>query len=245
MYNGDIFEQLRLSMYQAGITSERSVLMFLCTIGVESGYGERTIEYEYKEGYNDKSYTFETRGAGLIQITGETQISFLQYIKTVIDDKNKINEIDNYINGSRIRKNANGQEQVYNVYGNIAQYIADNYAIESATWYWGIQKRCNYSYVKDGMETVQALSINEYIDEFENANMDNVFLVIQYYVNRQRWKDPQPQNMCNTIEDIEPYKGEKEDYWVNFADTNALAPNGWEQRKGDWDKAKDLMGVEK
>lgn len=49
------------------------------------------------------------------------------------------------------------------------------------------------------METVQTLSINEYIEEFENANMDNVFLVIQYYVNRQRWKTPQPQNMCNTV----------------------------------------------
>lgn len=96
-------------MRQYGITDKTSILMFIATIGTESWYGTYVTE-KYNDGYFDsKPYTKNTRGAGLIQLTGSVQKDFLQYLRSKAkDNSEKAKELDIYINSFYEKANENG-----------------------------------------------------------------------------------------------------------------------------------------
>lgn len=240
-----VMDDLKKSMYAAGITDEKSVLMFLCTLGVESGYGTTTTE-KYTDTYLlDKSYTKNTRGAGLIQVTGDTQKKFLENLRKGLseNDPKKV-EINQYINafGRDGKKTTCSKDAT--------TFIANNYSVESATWFWAKNNsKCTYYYSKSKYEHI---SINKYVKTFANYDSDNVFLVSQYYTNGERWKTFRLQEICEASKTISPYsiieskekngKTVKEvKYMVDFAGDSANAPNGWKERSEDWENAKKLM----
>lgn len=243
VYGEDVFGKLQDSMYHYGITDEISVLMFLSTIGAESEYGTRVTE-RYTDAYLEgKSYTKNTRGAGLIQVTGSTQIGFLEYVKGTLEDGNQISEIQKYIDGYKEVGIAYD-----NTYGNATEFIAQNYAIESATWFWAKNdKKCKL-FDSNGEE--QKMSINDYIENVDAANFNNLFLVSQYCVNGKKYENKTLQEICETTEDVKTYQtidkdtGEIKDK-VSFNNMDRDAPNGWKDRITDWNEAKKWIDEEK
>lgn len=245
----DAINDLKMSMHAAGITDEKSVLMFLCTLGVESGYGKRTSEMYTDKYLSDKSYMKNTRGAGLIQLTGETQKEFLIYIRdTLKKDDTQKEVINEYINAfGKIGNKTSCSKDA-------TSFIAEKYPIDSATWFWAKNKeKCTY-YNTDG--TQQNISINEYINMFPGNNSDNLFLVSQYYTNSQRWKKTRLQEMCESSKVVKPYSKtqtvieagkevKKVSYHVDYAGATVDAPNGWYERSEDWENAKKLMTINK
>jgi len=250
-YGDDCMERLKEYMYEYGITDEVSILMFLCTIGVESGYGAYILEERDKNNFGDiKSYSFNTKGAGLIQITGATQIAFLCYEKEELlkdGDDEKAAEIQKYIDGFY-----NKGSKVENEY-NVAQYIADNYAIEASTWFWA-KNSCKEFY------------LNDFIIENKNGNLFNLFLVSQYYVNATEFKKETLEFFVhsNVKCNVQYYPGEENckvneiclnlnekpqnhstDYCLTFVDgdieKHSYGPRNWKERLADWNCAQNLM----
>ena len=235
-YGDTFFPDLRESMYKVGITDERSVLMFLSSIGVESEYGTRCTE-RYNEGgvVVGNGYTMNTRGAGLIQVTGKTQKTFMEYLYHTLPEGAERDEVEKYWNG--YTKDAEGNS--INTYGNATEFIAKNYAIESATWFWGvnIEKVATF----DGDQQTD-MTINEFIESFSDMNQDNVFLATQYAVNgRQGLSKGDLEDICNTTESVFIASDKK----MYFEGKERNLPNGWKDRKGDWENAKELMQNEK
>ena len=229
-YGGNFFSDLRESMYEAGIMDEKSVLMFLCSIGEETGYGTSLTE-KYNEGGKvvGNTYTINTRGAGLIQVTGETQKEFMGYLKDTLSDGTEKEEVENYW------EKYEGDRQIDNSYGDAAKFIAENYAIESAIWFWGVTKKKVATFDRDGQTN---MTINEFIESFSDRNPDNVFLATQYVVNGTGGLSKGDlEDICNTAENVF-HEGDRKLY---FKGKNKNFPNGWEGRKADWERAKGLM----
>ena len=133
-------KRLNDSMQLYGITDKNSIALFIATMSAESEYGIYTAEIGNEAYFNKGGYTTNTRGAGYIQITGaSTHRSFLD-------------SVGDHYSGS-----------------NTAQYIADNYAIEASTWYWG------------NMPKAGTLTMNEYVEQWGGS--PEVFLITQYFVN--------------------------------------------------------------
>jgi len=230
-YGEDCLERLKECMYECEITDETSILMFLCTIGVESGYGAYILEDRDEDDFNDiKYYSFYTKGAGFIQVTGASQIDFLFYEKELLienGDMDKLDELQKYLDG--FYKNGNIVENKYNV----AQYIADNYAIEASTWFWA-ENTNNAAIIVD--EKIIPVSINMYINDVGAVNKDNLFLVTQLFVNgTQNWYFYSLKDMATLEEKIKVEDGK-----IFFKD-GSKAPNNWEERSSDWSRALNLM----
>lgn len=243
VYSEDVFAQLRANMYKYGITDETSVLMFLSAIGEESQYGSRVTERYTQKYLEDKSYTVNTRGAGLIQITGETQKTFLEYIYEMTEDENEKEIVKKYIDGYE-----KVGEKIDNTYGSATDFVAHNYAVESATWFWAKNKeKCVFT---DSKGNGVAMSINEYINSVNAANKDNLFLVTQYCTNgKNKWTDEELQEMCETSQNVEIYTIEKKDkqgndvteYRAKYNGNDYRTPNGWKNRSQDWNTVKYWM----
>lgn len=235
-YGESFFPDLRESMYKAGITDERSVLMFLSSIGVESEYGTRWTERYNKGGVVvGEGYTMSTRGAGLIQVTGDTQQVFMDYLRKTLPAGDEQDEVEKYWKG--YVKDADGD--LINTYGSATDFIAQNYAIESATWFWGVNTETVAMF--DGDQQTD-MTINEFIESFSDMNQDNVFLATQYAVNgRQGLFKGDLEDICNTTENVLTGSDKK----MYFEGTERNLPNGWKDRKGDWENAKELMENEK
>ncbi len=179
VYGEDVFEELKRCMKKYGIINSVSIAMFLATLNVESGRGEYRLEY----GGADESryfkvvvnYSGDVRGAGLIQLTGGDQKAFLKDIsKGLSDDDPMKATVDAYINGystdgrDNTYKDANGRTA--------AEFIADEYSVESAAWYWGGQEKIN----KGGGDTE---SLNDFAVEHADDNQHNTFAATQMAVN--------------------------------------------------------------
>ncbi len=234
-YGESFFSDLRESMYETGITSESSVLMFLCSVGVESMYGTRLTElYNHDGTVAGNGYTINTRGAGLIQVTGKTQKAFLEYLSETMQDGDEKKMVEEYI---KSYSTVNGiTDNSYNA----TEFIADNYAIESTTWYWGvcIENVATFERNEEGEIMQTNMSINDYIELFSDKNMDNVFLASQYAVNgRQGFAKGDLEDMCKATENLFQ---EGNDNVVINEKKNPL-PNGWDTRSADWENAKELM----
>lgn len=136
MLGDNFIEEMRLLMLLYGLTDEESIGLFLVTISHESGDGENLIEqgdllYYLQHGYNDTNC-----GTGFIQLTAEAQDTFLQYILN--NTKNNIEKqiIEGLLRGEEdITIQLNNGELV-TVSTNKTLFIAGNYPMESAVWYW-------------------------------------------------------------------------------------------------------------
>lgn len=227
-YGDNVLDELKDLMRDYGITDKTSILMFIATIGTETLHGKYLTEL-YNDGYFDsKSYTKNTRGAGLIQLTHSVQKEFLQYQRSQVDDNSdEAKELDRYINSFYNKGKVVCSKE------NVAEYIANNYALESAVWYWAEKKRMKIT--KSNKEVY--VSINEFIKSFNGKkyNLDNVFLAAQYGVNGS-WFNPEELEIMG--------KSKKSVINGNQAQINGktrILPNGWDSRYKDWKKAKKFL----
>lgn len=175
--------ELRSAMLEGGIVEENSVKWFVATISHESKEGRKVLE-DITD-FTESSYTENAKGAGYMQITGASQMEFLEYIK----DKNGelTPDEEKYLEGFYMNADGKWDNEVATAGMTVAEYIAENYPIESAVYYWIGDK--NHLSV-DG----HVGSINEFIERYadprdlsfdndsENLN-DRIFLITQYAVN--------------------------------------------------------------
>lgn len=234
-YGDDIYDELKKYMKKYGIVNSVSIAMFLATMNEETGGGAKKLE-KYEE--ND-DYTANVRGAGLMQITGATQMEFLEYIKDLPEYSDLKADIQEYIN--HYSKNS---EDVYdNKYINsdgktAAEFIAEKFPVESATWLWAACPKIGNS------------SINDCVVEHAQDNRFNTFAVSQMAVNAKPFFDEVLERFftCQNNCVIEPAKnctepGEhtgntdycitlEEDSGNNNGDTHRhnYGPNGWDVR---------------
>lgn len=181
-------EQLRALMLEGGIVTDTSILFFLATIGVETG--EEVLLLEDRDDFDGLSYTWNTRGAGVIQVTGGTQKEFIEYLTNHIDDKEEIIRLKDYYVGfytfevpiygadGEVVKKITVWDNSYTYNGmTVAEYIAEYYPYESAVWFWSYNQA---SFEIDG----QYLSINECIEQYNGVvDDDTMFLAVTCAVN--------------------------------------------------------------
>lgn len=168
-------EYLNKLLKQEQIQSPGSILFFLATVAVEANvtWGKAPIEIWTESYAKSVSYTYEKRGAGYIQLTGEeNHFEFLQ---------KKYNEI---INSTELSKEEKEKElkkmsEVLNEKGelkskeaikkvNTAKIIAENYPWDASVFFWEDRKH-----------------IEQYL--LDNGVKIQTYLVIQYWVNF--WRD--------------------------------------------------------
>lgn len=240
-YGVDVIEKLKECMYQYGITNRYSICMFLATLGTESGDGTKLLED--RTDFSAVTYEPHTRGAGLMQLTGLVQKAFFEYLLAENPNRKDKDDLNDMKNGfSTSQNNCDNSEDS-------ADYIAKNYAIESAVWYWASYNKCTY----DTGNGNQEMPLNEYIstitkkEEQQEVDYKNVFLVSQYYVNGSPWKPERLQkiaecadgtynignNLTFTLPQGDPDAG------FHFGDL----PNGWNERAQDWQEMEyELFG---
>lgn len=214
-YGGDgnkddeaVFRKLRKLMFEFGITDKVSICIFLATISSESGYGKYKLEAEYygkdteerREYFKNRSYTKDTCGVGLVQVTAENQKKFMEWLKESGWEKDpvRLEELDNYIKGYDIEKyyiENNGKveekERHVNKYHGkdnktgAADFLAEHYALEISVWYWAKETWYELEDIYDENSTV-AISPNDFIvkyAEMKNSKVDNIFLAAQNHIN--------------------------------------------------------------
>lgn len=236
IYGEDVFDKMQQKMYEYGITDETSILMFLSTIGAETGYGVRTTEYILSD-YKESLYALETRGAGLLQVTGEVQLNFLKSMKENESlDASEVAELNHYIESFYEYTNAKNKTAC-GCKENATEFIAVKYPIESAMWYWGKNIQQCATFAEDSDEQTD-MTINDFILNYKDSSLsENLFLAVQYAVNsRKRFYKGDLQRICESettvIKNGEADSGKR---------TSPL-PNGWTKRIGDWRNAEPLKG---
>ena len=175
---GDNFiEDMRALMLEYGLTDERSIILFLMTSTHECSRGCSMTEFYDDNWFDNKSYTINTRGAGLIQVTGSNQQSFLQYVYDHSDDDNEKAVLEQYLKGFENSDEPSKENPCDNkviIDGqNVCEYIASNYAIEASLWYWCNNER---KIIIDG----DGVTINACIEKYgSEKELDIMFLASQ------------------------------------------------------------------
>lgn len=240
-YEGDFFKDLKNYMKSYGIENAVSIKMFLATIRHETG-GKDLLESDGgdKNYYNNKSYKEKVRGTGLMQLTGKNQKKFLEYINGTLDDRDPMKEeINKYIKA--FSGDGTKSSPCDNSY-NTAQFIATNYPIESATWYWGEYKILSYSGNKKQ-------TLNELVVSHLNDNQYNTFAVTQMKINGTEYYDYALDRFCEcnnncTIEKREGDCGGDHqmitDYCFKLKENDGserhdYGPNNWTDREKAYD----------
>lgn len=250
IYGENVLTQMRVMMWQYNITDEASILMFLSTMGEETGYGTSVIQGTAPD---DKYVDLENldervdslidnnppqidagRGIGLVQVTDISQSNFIRWKYNSLPDGDSMKEIMyNYFGKDAME----GSDRLDNSEGFLYTY----YPIEASMWYWGALKE-KVAIFDDSVPLGRTnYTINDYIAYYNenSANMDNVFLAVQYALNgRKGLSRKNLQTIC-----------EKSDYVLGGNQTTISVgnntasglPNGWSDRKTDWDKAKGFM----
>lgn len=128
-------------MLEGGIVDEASILYFLATIDVESGAttsGEE-IFLEQRSDFTNLLYDENTKGAGPMQITGETQEKFIIYLIDHTEDEEELWRLNQYlINFEKYEVIINGKKGIKCTNPcildgmSVAEYIAKYYPIQSA-----------------------------------------------------------------------------------------------------------------
>ena len=147
-----------------------------------------------KNGIIVGDYGWRERGAGYIQLTGEgIQRAFL------------------------IKMGAS-----YN--GDIpAEYIAENYPIEAAVYYW------------TEVNKTGAGNLNAYVEQYaKDDNMDGIFLITQYFVNG--YVDGIDEALSK-IRKGEKFKINSNTHKLEVNGKSYQLPNGWYDRELNWGKA--------
>lgn len=151
--NDNFIEEMQELMLEYGLTDERSIILFLITITKECDHGKSMIEYGDETYYDDKSYSAEEKGAGLLQLTTyEIQMKFLEYIT----GREEGADFDDLLEDM-----------------SPAEYISTHYPTESALWYWCV-------YDEKITFNGENYSINDAIETYgDTADFYNMFIATQ------------------------------------------------------------------
>lgn len=252
IYGEDVFEQMRGYMYEYGLTDEVSILMFLSTIGEETGYGTNVIQGQgYQEYDAEQRKQLEevpqidnNKGIGLIQITGATQGYFIKDLYNSLEkgDPERV-RIEEYFKVTEEDLTGIPSHELVEL-DNTAGFIYMYYPIEASIWFWaGYKKNCALF----GEDTQTDYTINEYIVMFKEANLNNVFLGMQYTVNslpgqkngEGSMSKSDVRDICNTQEDLANELSEE----IIINEERYRMPLGWDDRIADWKEAQDLLSV--
>ena len=146
-------------MYDAGITNEYSITMFIATMLVESQWGTKTIETLNADGtVVGDGYGPDDRGAGYIQLTGEEmQRAFLM---SVGDES------------MTAYKKENGE---YYEPHETAIYIAEHYPARASVYYFA-------EVPKSGLKPLNQYVVSR-MEDIDAGRDEMVFLIVQYYTN--------------------------------------------------------------
>ncbi len=224
----DFISVLRKEMMENEITSEINIKSFLVTITVETEHGNKLLEDDYGDTnyFESRSlYDKNTRGAGLIHITGETQKAFIGYLldnAEETDEKEKLQCLYDgyYFDGEKCRNN------VYIDGLCASEYIAKNYPLESAIWYWSGTNIC----LMDGKYT----TLEKFVDGHQACDEYVLFLASQYYVNGRQYGLETTDEMCNNSDNVIIQSFEDENgnlnWQVDYLGNVRPVPNGWNAR---------------
>ena len=221
-FGENFIEELRIAMMKVGIVSETSIKMFLTTITHECGRGLFTIEDVNSNGITG-NYTYDTRGAGLIQLTGLTQKSFFDYLQqNNIGDQEAI--------AIYLATFQTEGEQIIELPEGLSptEYIAKYYSIDAAVWFWAI--------MADRIEVNgQFMTINECIEQFSSIEpQEKLLLVTQLATTGTEYATWALGNMCLNPEGLEY------DTCVEFNNVSLPLPNGWDDRSDIWRKWEEI-----
>lgn len=245
LYGENVLDEIGKNLYRYGVKDEESIMMFISTMGIETGYGSNIAQRmgdlsdeDYKNNRDGFGVPIieDSVGVGLLQLTGENQLAFIKdlYLSGGRNDKKKIEDYFG-VSGNDFKNLGRGE---YPQLENAAGFIYENYPIESAAWEWGRNDMKLATFNEDGSQN--NYSINEYVlQQADNgSNMDNVFLATQYAINgRQNFTKVDLNEIC----------GRKENLWAEGEESLSINgnisrfPNGWNDRNGDWQRAKGLM----
>lgn len=78
------------------VTNKGSIALFMATCGHESGMGKDKLENGTNTEFEAGGYTTETRGAGYIQVTGNDQLLFYEYLSKEAPSNRAQDIADNY-----------------------------------------------------------------------------------------------------------------------------------------------------
>ena len=237
MYGENVIDKMQELMYEYGITDETSILMFLSTIGVETGYGESVIQDRKDDPTKDMKdgelpYISSNLGVGLLQIT-----AFMNQERFIRDmyKSDKITSEEKHI-----------FEKYFGVITDdvvldkdkTAAFICKYYPIESAMWYWAVDKD-------------KGRVINDFIVKYKNANIENVFYVSQGLINGTdilaRSLDRMAKSEIECVISEKCQEGEEHETGYCFVHEeneiiiHTYGPYGWGERVGDWDNAKKFL----
>lgn len=189
-YGENFIEELRSAMMKAGIVSEVSIKMFLVTITHESGWGLNTTEVVNPDEITG-DYKYDTRGAGFIQLTEPSQISFFKYL-----DDNNIGDQDAVIFYYNMLTKDDVVVDSMPEGLSPTEYIAKYYPIESAVWFWGIN-------VERIQVSGQYISINEYVELYSDIeSQEKLFVVTQMATTGSEFRERLLGRMCEKPEEI-------------------------------------------
>lgn len=215
----DFIDDLRANMIRGGIVEETSVKMFLATISHETGDGNSLVEIGV-----ESSYTNDTKGAGLMQITGATQQSYIQYLIDTVDDDRVKQDLIKF-NEGYYTENGEICNDVKIDGLSPTEYIAKYYSIDSAIWCWTIydDKTCING---------ESASINDFINYYSDIpETDKLFLVTQMAINGTEYKASACEEMC-----IWPERMTYDSVNVYYKSFSDPVPVGWEKRIEAMDK---------
>lgn len=212
-YGEDILQQIIEYLVEYNVENEYSIECFVCSIVLESNYGRNRLEMA--EG--GKTYTGNVKGAGLIQVTGIEQQTFLLHMlekeneKGEEKDEDLIEKIQIYYDNFYDYQNSEGKTCIDNnaltvengKYEDLlnkktcAQFIAETYPVESAVWYWAKNIKITYKSSKDS-ESIDSF-VTRMSDEAQNYR--NLFLFTQMTVNGTRLSGDEIEKYCQYKED--------------------------------------------
>lgn len=249
IYGDDVLEQMRILMWQYGITDEESILMFLATMGVESWYGTSVIEgmnnyknlednevrkgYMYKYNDEDKAKIDSNLGIGLVQVTGAVnQSAFIRDKYDSLDDGDPMKEImENYFGESKLTDSNENPEPLDNSAGFIYTY----YPIEVSMWFW-TEAEIRYN-----------TCLNEFIVEHKEDNAYNTFLCSQMMINGSDYKIDALHRFASYRQNCIVTESSKYNTGYAFScpdepETGDKGPRNWKEREEDWLAIMKMIG---
>ncbi|RKM63208.1 hypothetical protein D6856_03535 [Butyrivibrio sp. XB500-5] len=149
----ETLDEIKEVLKKYNITTKEEICAFLAECSYETGMGKWYIEKGDEAYFTNNGYGIEYRGGGAIQITHDYGYkAFATYV--LLKDHPELNEYGHYVNPAHL-----GEEYVDEQYNNLinaakelgievsnyqnivsegAVYVAENYAWETAGYYWEI-----------------------------------------------------------------------------------------------------------
>lgn len=240
-YGEDALKEVQQCMIDFDIKDKTSIAMFLATMTIESGYGTKILEV----GRGSQDYTEAVKGAGMLQITGETQQTFLEHVIKTETDPELLNKAKQYYNGFVMYNGKTCRDNNIVIDNqSCAEFIANEYPIYSSVWFW---KECHTFYYSSKSKE----SMDDFIVRMGDkaANRDNLFLFVQMKHNGTNYGGDALERFCQYSGDAVVTKGcysnvpreHSTGYCFTILDEQDRHDNGpyhWDERKAAWDAVK-------